>query len=52
MSLETLLFHLRELECELHRPHARRSRAQLQQLLHPEFFEFSRSGKTYSLAQI
>ena len=39
---------LESLERELHTPQARRSRARLEQLLHPEFREIGRSGRQYS----
>jgi hypothetical protein len=42
-----LLITLRDLEAELHHPGVRCSRARLEALLHPEFFEVGRSGRPY-----
>ena len=47
-----LLAHLRALEVELHRPAARDDAARLDALLHPDFVEFGRSGRSYSKADI
>jgi hypothetical protein len=44
----SLLFILRELECELHQPECRSNRERLAQLLAPDFKEFGRSGATYT----
>ena len=43
-----MISELESLERELHTPQARRSRARLEQLLHPEFREIGRSGRQYS----
>lgn len=43
---------LTALECELHEPRVRRDRARLDQLLHPSFSEFGRSGNTYTKTEI
>lgn len=47
-----LLQTLRALECELHGPQARGDAARLAELLHPEFREFGRSGRSYTQAEI
>ena len=47
-----LLAHLRALEVELHRPAARSDAARLDALLHPDFLEFGRSGRSYVKADI
>ncbi len=47
-----LLAHLRVLEIELHRPAARSDAARLDALLHPDFLEFGRSGRSYTKADI
>ncbi len=47
-----LLAHLRALEVELHRPAARSDAARLDALLHPDFLEFGRSGRSYSKADV
>jgi hypothetical protein len=44
----SLLFILRELECELHQPECRSNRERLAQLLAPDFQEFGRSGAIYT----
>lgn len=43
---------LQSLEIELHREETRKSAERLQELLHPDFKEFGRSGKEYSRAEI
>lgn len=48
MDQMSLLFTLRELECELHQPKCRGDRERLEQLLAPDFREFGRSGATYT----
>jgi hypothetical protein len=50
--LEGLLDHLRALEIELHRIETRRNVNRLDQLLHPEFVEFGRSGRAYSRTEV
>jgi len=45
--MQDLLAHLQELEVELHHPGTRCSRARLDALLHPDFDEVGRSGRTY-----
>jgi hypothetical protein len=47
-----LLDRLRALEIELHRLETRRNRDRLEQLLHPDFVEFSRSGRRYSRREV
>ena len=47
-----LLAHLRALEVELHHPAVRGDAARLDQLLHPEFVEYGRSGTVYSRADM
>jgi hypothetical protein len=44
----TLLEQLRALEVELHQIETRRNPARLGALLHPDFVEFARSGRTYT----
>jgi hypothetical protein len=46
--MNSLLPELQALEVELHHPGTRMSRERLEQLLHPEFHEVGRSGRTYS----
>ena len=46
--MSSLLQELRALEVELHHPGARCSRERLEQLLHAEFHEVGRSGRSYS----
>jgi hypothetical protein len=43
-----LLEDLQALEVELHQPGVRCSRERLEQLLHPEFHEIGRSGRSYN----
>jgi hypothetical protein len=50
--VKPLLALLRELEIELHLPSTRVNLQRLYALLHPEFHEFGRSGKTYSISAI
>jgi hypothetical protein len=47
-----LLDRLRALEIELHRLETRRNRDRLEQLLHPDFVEFARSGRRYSRREV
>ncbi len=47
-SHDDLLELLRGLETELHQPATRRDPERLGALLHPEFREFGRSGRSYS----
>lgn len=47
-----LLAELHALEVELHSLAARTSAHRLRDLLHPEFREFGRSGKAYSLSEV
>jgi hypothetical protein len=52
-ALDTdLLATLRALEVELHRPAARSDARRLDALLHAEFREYGRSGRSYSRADI
>lgn len=46
--MSQLLDMLQALEVELHHPGVRCSRARLESLLHPDFHEVGRSGRTYS----
>lgn len=50
--MNPLLAELSELEVELHSSCTRASPQRLNALLHPEFREFGRSGKTYSLSEM
>ena len=52
MMHSDLLEHLRVLETELHRLETRQSRDRLEQLLHPDFVEISRSGRRYSRSEV
>jgi hypothetical protein len=52
MNFDALLPVLRELEVALHHPNVRRDRQRLDELLHPEFLEFGRSGRTYTKADV
>ena len=45
--MNNLLPELQSLEVELHHPGVRLSRERLEFLLHPEFHEVGRSGRTY-----
>ena len=47
-----LLATLRELESRTFKPEIRRDRARLDVLIHPEFFEFGSSGRSYSRGDI
>ena len=47
-----LLETLRALEVALHQQSVRRDRKQLEQLLHPDFREFGRSGRAYDRAEL
>ena len=46
--MTSLLRELQALEIELHHPGVRRSRARLWILLHPDFHEVGRSGRSYN----
>lgn len=46
--MNALLQELRSLEVALHHPGVRCSRERLEQMLHPEFHEVGRSGRTYN----
>lgn len=52
MTFDEILSTLRSLECELHRPKARRDAERLAQLLHPDFHEFGRSGRSCVRSEI
>lgn len=52
VSVKTLSSVLSILECELHEPRVRRDRARLEELLHPSFTEFGRSGNAYTRTEI
>lgn len=47
-----LLKHLLTLEQEMHRTEVRRNRQRMEELLHPDFEEFGRSGRVYSREEI
>jgi hypothetical protein len=50
---DVMLFEsLKTLETELHTIEARRNRQRMEELLHPDFVEFGRSGKRYTRADI
>ncbi|MBL0085203.1 MAG: DUF4440 domain-containing protein [Ideonella sp.] len=46
--MTALLLELQALEVELHHPGVRCSRDRLEHLLHPEFHEVGRSGRSYN----
>ncbi len=48
MNEDDLLQTLQALEVELHRTETRRELARLDELLHPDFEEYGRSGRSYS----
>jgi hypothetical protein len=50
--MSSLLSELQALEVELHHPAVRCSRERLEQLLHPDFYEVGRSGRTYDRATV
>jgi hypothetical protein len=52
VQTERLLSILTALECELHEPRVRQDRARLEELLHPGFSEFGRSGNAYTKSEI
>jgi hypothetical protein len=52
MKTPGLLEHLRALEVELHHIETRRNPARLDQLLHPDFVEFGRSGRIYTRSEV
>lgn len=52
MESDMLLATLRALEVALHQLGVRSDRARLDQLLHPRFREFGRSGRIYTKAEI
>jgi hypothetical protein len=52
MNGSGLLERLRVLETELHRLETRRDTNRLEQLLHPDFVEFARSGRRYSRSEV
>jgi hypothetical protein len=52
MTDEELHILLVALERELHAPSVRHDRHRLAELLHPQFLEFGRSGRSYSFAQV
>ena len=52
MNGSGLLELLRVLETELHRLETRQNRNRLEQLLHPDFVEFARSGRRYSRSEV
>lgn len=51
-SLASVQQSLQALECELHQPKTRADIGRLAELLHPEFREFGRSGRSYTRAEI
>lgn len=52
MNPALLLNTLRTLEVELHDPRTHADSARLEQLLHPQFREFGRSGRQYCRADV
>ena len=52
MSEDELLTQLRELETALHQPTTRSNRQRLDELLHDDFIEFGRSGRTYTKTNV
>jgi hypothetical protein len=44
--------HLRALETELHLMETRQNRNRLEELLHPDFLEFARSGRRYTRNEV
>ena len=52
MAREELQSLLVKLERELHDPAVRRDRTRLVELLHPEYLEIGRSGRSYTFSQI
>jgi hypothetical protein len=50
--VNALLQELKSLEVELHHPGVRCNRERLEQLLHPEFHEVGRSGRSYNRESI
>lgn len=52
MTADGILQTLWSLEVELHQAETRRNAARLTELLHPDFEEFGRSGRRFSLADI
>ena len=52
MGGSDLLQRLSVLEAELHRLETRRNTTRLEQLLHPDFVEFARSGRRYSRGEV
>ena len=52
MTEEPLLSHLRDLEVALHQPSVRADIHRLDELLHPSFIEFGRSGRKYTKADM
>ena len=52
MSTTETLETLKELETELHRLETRQSEARLDELLHPNFEEFGRSGRIFSREEV
>jgi hypothetical protein len=47
-----LLEHLRALEVELHQLETRKNAARLGELLHADFVEFGRSGRSYTRSEV
>lgn len=47
-----LVGSLEALEVELHRLETRQNKQRLEQLLHPDFVEFARSGRRYSRGEV
>jgi len=52
METRPVIEQLRDLETELHRIDTRRNTQRLEQLLHPDFVEFARSGRQYSRREV
>jgi hypothetical protein len=52
VNTDPILVVLQALERELHEPKARGDPGRLKELLHPEFREFGRSGRSYTKTQV
>jgi hypothetical protein len=52
MESNTLLAAIQALEVEIHQPDVRSDLSRLDQLLHPRFREFGRSGRIYTKAEM
>ncbi len=52
MDRSSLLEHLQIVETEMHHNVTRKNQVRLSQLLHPDFIEFGRSGRSFTRAEI